>query len=361
MFDYYLTAPVQILWGINDMAVSPRPYAAVVVMLLVSVGLFAVSKLYLGRSPQAVVTRVVSLRTPIPLRGWSGFAACCPFVLIIGLALLPHVGVVIASLSGVGEWYRAVLPRTWTFAHYADAARNPLVIGSIQNSLIYAGAATLLDLALGCVIAYLVVRVKPRGAALLDALAMLPLAVPGLVMAFGYVAMTLHAPFPQLTSFFEARGWERAAAFCRVTGRTPDPTLFLIVAYSVRRLPFILRSASAGLQQIPRELEEAAKNLGAGSWTTFRRVVVPLMAPSLIAGAMLTFSFAVLEVSDSLILAQSEGHFPITKAIYTLFRRLGDGPYVAGALGVWGMALLAVAVLGAAFLLGKRVGSLFRA
>ena len=75
---------------------------------------------------------------------------------------------------------------------------------------------------------------------------------------------------------------------------------------------------------------------------------------------MLAFSFAMLEVSDSLILAQREAHFPITKAIYVLFDRLGDGEYIASAMGVWAMALLAVTLIGASMLLGRRMGALFR-
>ncbi len=81
---------------------------------------------------------------------------------------------------------------------------------------------------------------------------------------------------------------------------------------------------------------------------------------NLIAGGILVFSFAMLEVSDSLILAQKQEHFPITKAIYELFMRLGDGRYIASAMGVWGMALLTVTLVGATVLLGKRLGAIFR-
>ena len=69
---------------------------------------------------------------------------------------------------------------------------------------------------------------------------------------------------------------------------------------------------------------------------------------------------AMLEVSDSLILAQREGDYPITKAIYVLFERLGDGPYIASAMGVWAMALLAVTLVGASVLIGKKMGAIFR-
>ena len=91
-----------------------------------------------------------------------------------------------------------------------------------------------------------------------------------------------------------------------------------------------------------------------------RRIVVPLIMANLIAGGILAFSFAMLEVSDSLILAQKEEHYPITKAIYELFSRLGDGPYIASAMGVWGMALLTVTLVGAGMLMGKRMGAIFK-
>ena len=74
----------------------------------------------------------------------------------------------------------------------------------------------------------------------------------------------------------------------------------------------------------------------------------------------LTFSFAVLEVSDSIMLAQRENYFPITKAIYVLLGRPDDGPYIASAMGVLGMVLLAAALAGATAALGRRLGELFR-
>jgi iron(III) transport system permease protein len=67
-----------------------------------------------------------------------------------------------------------------------------------------------------------------------------------------------------------------------------------------------------------------------------------------------------LEVSDSLILAQKQQHFPITKAIYELFQLLGEGRFIASALGVWAMAFLGLTLFATSRLLGKRMGALFR-
>ena len=112
------------------------------------------------------------------------------------------------------------------------------------------------------------------------------------------------------------------------------------IAYSVRRLPYVVRSAVAGLQQTSETLEEAAQNLGAPPLKAALKVTLPLITANLIAGGLLAFAFAMLEVSDSLILAQRMQYYPITRAILDLSMRLGDGLYIASALGVWAMALL---------------------
>jgi iron(III) transport system permease protein len=171
-------------------------------------------------------------------------------------------------------------------------------------------------------------------------------------MAFGYVAMSLSWPF---------RTGDPLGGLFDVVGADPNPVLLLVIAYAVRRLPYVVRATVSGLQQTSGDLEEAAANLGASTLTTVRRIVVPLITANLIAGALLAFSFSMLEVSDSLILAQRERFYPITKAIYTFSERLGDGYAIASAMGVWGMALLATTLAGSSILLGKKLGAMFRA
>ena len=137
-------------------------------------------------------------------------------------------------------------------------------------------------------------------------------------------------------------------------------TLFLVAAYAIRRLPYMVRSAVAGLEQTSVAFGEAAANLGARQVTTLRRITLPLISANLVAGALLAFAFSMLEVSDSLMLAQRQDSYPITKTIYELFQLIGTGKYVASALGVWAMALLAVAIIGASLIVGRRLGALFR-
>jgi iron(III) transport system permease protein len=351
MFNYEQVTPVQIFNGIKAMAVSREPYALTAVLLAAAAGSYALGRLVFGGRPEPMTGRASIQAETRPLRSWRGALAAGFLASIVLVAVLPHLGVVLTSVSEVGQWYRSVLPRDFTGAHYATALSHPLAVGSIRNSLFYASMAVVIDLGAGLLIGYLVVRTRLRGRHLLDGLAMVPLAVPGLVLAFGYTAMTLRWPLGP---------GDPLEGLVDVIGAEPNPVPLLIVAYAIRRLPYVVRSTAAGLEQTPSELEEAAMNLGAGRVRAVGTILVPLIAANLVAGGLLAFSFAMLEVSDSLILAQREAHFPITKAIYVLFDRLGDGQHIASAMGVWAMALLAVTLVGASRLLGRRMGALFR-
>jgi iron(III) transport system permease protein len=240
------------------------------------------------------------------------------------------------------DWYGTVFPSSLTLEHFRAAVGHDMVVPSIRNSLRYVTLSTVFDLVVGTSIAVLVVRTRSRLASFIDAAAMLPLAVPGLVMAFGYLAISREG---HPLSFLNP---------------VRDPTALLVIAYAVRRLPFVVRSAAAGLSQISVTLEEAAASLGAGPLRTFARVTLPLLAPHLLAGGIFAFALSMLEVSDSLILAQRQATYPITKAIYELFQLLGDGHQVAAALGLWAMLFLTTAIVFARAVLGRKAGSIFK-
>lgn len=340
MFDYTEVTSVHIFQGVKEIGGNPYPYALAMVLLAMTVVLYTLSKVVFGRSNHAMMAKATSHRTPRKMGVVGSLLCIAAFGGVAALAFVPHAGVVLVSFSH--DWYQTILPKTWTLDHYEEALGHSLTVPSITNSLKYASLATLADIIIGVLIAYVVVRTTLPARHLLDALAMLPLAVPGLILAFGYVAMT------QDGKIFEA------------LSPANDPFLILVIAYAVRRLPYVVRSAAAGLQQSSVALEEASLNLGANYFKTLRKITLPLIAANLIAGGLLAFSFAMLEVSDSLILAQKQQHFPITKAIYELNNVLGTGPFLASALGVWSMVFLGVTILGASFILGKKMGALFR-
>lgn len=342
VFDFDRVTSVQIFNSLRDLSGNPFPYALVVVMLAFTAAFFAFSKLvFEPRMAGGGGGRATMGREMHALPIGAGIISAAAFIFIIGLAVLPHIGVVLLSVAD--DWYGTVLPAAFTMEHYSSALGHELTLSAISNSLKYASLATFLDLIIGVAIAYIVVRTRLPGRQLLDAMAMLPLAVPGLVLAFGYLAMSREG---QMFSFL-------------MIGE--NPVILLVIAYAVRRLPYVVRSASAGLQQVSPSLEEAAQNLGAPPERALWRITLPLVAPNLIAGALLAFSFAMLEVSDSMVLAEQTVHYPITKAIYSLIGALGSGPSLAAALGVWAMLFLAVTMAGAAVVLGKKLGALFRA
>jgi iron(III) transport system permease protein len=116
----------------------------------------------------------------------------------------------------------------------------------------------------------------------------------------------------------------------------------------------------AGLEQTPRMLEEAASGLGAKPWNVIRKITVPLIAANVAAGAILAYAFALLEVSESLILANRPADYPLTKSIYHLFNRVGDGDQVASALGLLALGFMTLALLAAGTFLGRKWGEMFR-
>lgn len=340
IFDYQMLTSVQIFNGIKDIGGNPFPFALVSVMLLFSVLFYAIGKGLFGRNTfemMAKASHAGGARTP----GKLGQLFC--FGLFAGVtfvALLPHAAVIGIAFSD--DWYGTILPTSWTLENFNIALGHELTVPAIRNSLLYAGVATVLNVLIGIGIAFVVVRTRLPGRHVLDTMAMLPLAVPGLVIAFGYLAMTQEGRFFDFLNPVE------------------NPTALLIIAYAVRKLPFVVRAAVAGLQQTSVTYEEAAQNLGCSPLKASFLVTLPLIVANLIAGALLSFSQSMLEVSDSLILAQRQQFYPITKAIFELMSFLGDGRFIACALGVWAMVFLALTIGGASALLGKKMGAIFR-
>ncbi len=272
MFDLNTVTPVQVFWQITEVSDNPMPFALVVVMLVASAALYLIGKAVFGRGFEASTVKASTASASHRLKGWKGWLVTGGFAGVAALALLPHIAVILTSLSATGAWYKAVIPRHFTASHYLDALRDPLAMPSVGNSVYYAGIATLFGIIVGLGVAIIVVRSKVPGRGLLDSLSMLPLAVPGLVLAFGYLSISvgLKQRFGKETPWWlDVQQW---------------PVVFLIAAYAARRLPYVVRSAVAGLEQTPQDLELAAANLGASRWRVLGRITVPLILANLIAG-----------------------------------------------------------------------------
>lgn len=352
MFDFYDVTPVQVYFRITEISNNPLPYALLIVTMVGCCLVYALGKMAVGWRNQMGWTKTPAALGTIRLQGLASVGVATPFVIVILLALLPHIGVILTSVAETGQWYQSVLPRVFTTDHYQHALTHELALPSIRNSLIFSGLSVVLDIAIGLALGILIVRSRLPFAlkAVIDSLSMLPLAVPGLVLAFGYLAVSL-----QIKAWFPDWKW-----LLSVIDVQKNPTLLLVMAYTIRRLPHVVRSTVAGLEQTPEELELAARNIGASRAQTLLRITTPLLGANLVAGALMVFAFTMLEVSDSLILVQKQSYWPITRGIFELFQRLGDGPYIASALGAWAMLLLTLILVLVNSLLGKRMGALFK-
>jgi iron(III) transport system permease protein len=337
IFNYRQVVAVEIFNSISDINENPMAYALVVFVLLLTVFFFYLSRVLLGGRRYEMVARGHVGSAVRPASGGLTFLIYGLMLSLTAVAMIPHLSVFLTSISE--RWFMSVLPQEITGKYYGLAFEHPIAANSIRISLILSILSTVADVALGVAIAYLLSRTRIPFKGVIDGVAMLPLALPGLVLAFGYLA-------GYSGTFLDARNY---------------PVPLLVIAYTVRRLPYMVRSAYAGFQQTSMALEEAAQNLGASRMRTMLQITFPLILANLVAGGILCFAFAMLEVSDSLILAFKDEYYPITKAIYALMGRIADGPYIASAMGIFGMALLMVGLFLAGRFLGQRMGELFRA
>ena len=336
IFEYRDVVPVQIFNAISDIHENPMGYVLVLLMVVMSVGFFYLSKSAVGGKKYEMMVRghvASAVKQATPMQAVLFHAGILG---ITALALLPHASVVLTSLAD--RWIMTPLPTSYTTHHFVDVFEHQLTATSIRNSLFLSSLSTVADVVIGIAVAYLLTRTRIPGKGILDSLTMMPLAVPGIIIAFGYVAC-------YSGTFLDVR---------------QNPVPLLVFGYAIRRLPYMVRAAYAGFQQTSVALEEAAQNVGASPAVTLRRITLPLVFANLVAGGILAFSFAMLEVSDSLILATEERYYPITKAIYALLGR-PDGPFIASAMGVLGMLLLMASLFLAGRFLGRRMGELFRA
>jgi len=354
IFNYNEVIAVQIFRQITDANVNPMGYALVVVIIVLTALSFYFAKRLTAKRQYAMVGRGhVGSREVDADRKMTIL-----IYLVIGavsfLALLPHLSIIMISVTPDSSQLEPtvdVLPKSYTLSHYSTVFTHSDTWSSIKNSLFYSIFSTIIALTAGLVISYLLTRKNLPFGNLLDAVAMLPLAIPGVAIAFGYVGS-----FSDTTLLLKYL----PESLINVIDPRKNPTFLLIVGYSVRRLPYMLRSIYAGLQQTSVTYEEASQNLGATPVQTLIKITLPLVVANIMAGSILVFSFSMLEVSESLILAMRSEHYPITKAIFTVAQWLEGGDYVASALGVIGMLILSACLIVAGKALGGRMGEIFK-
>ncbi|MFX1605384.1 MAG: ABC transporter permease [Promethearchaeota archaeon] len=238
----------------------------------------------------------------------------CVLIPVLFLALMPQISVIMISLAG--PWQpQNLLPDSWTLSNFEVLWAFPDVARSVNVTILYGVIATIMIVLLGASAAYIIARKDIPGKTALDLLVTAPIALPGIVIATGFFTLFYNTPiFP-----------------------VSHPAFLIIMSYTVRKFPFTVRAAYAGLMSTPVVLEEASQNMGASKNRTFVKITLPLIGVSVLAGSLLSFVYSVSEVSTSLLLG-SVGHTeaPLTYWTSRVLAMIGQwgGSTSAACLGV---------------------------
>ena len=298
--------------------------SATVSVILTAICLLFLVGLELRRDRRLGTTSKGTGRLGTPVRsGWARVLARGLSALFLLFVLLPVATVVLLSFVEEGSWTTQILPDRYTLANYTALFAQPDVFAPIRNSLWMAGLSTAANLVFGVATALVVTKSGVPGRGLIRGLAVLPFAIPGTV-----IALNLIVAFDEPTAL--------------AGGAVLVGTVWLLpLAYFVRHIPLVVRAAQAALEGYDDRLSEASADLGAGSFTTFHRVVMPVIGPGVAAGALLTFVTALGEFVSSIMLYVYSNR-PISVEIFAQLRLYDFG--AAAAYSVLLMALVLIAV-----------------
>jgi iron(III) transport system permease protein len=303
---------------------------AMTLLVLTSIGVWFQSQLAnRGRAYQTITGKGFRPH-PVRLGAWRIPATLLILLYFLIAVVLPVLALFYSSTQGFYSPPSRYTLSHLSFANYSLTWNDPVFRHALTNSLyVGLGSATAVML-LAAVASWLVVRTRLPGRWLVDNLAFLPLAIPGLVLGVALMFVYLR------TSWLPIYG-----------------TLWILfVAYVTRYMPYGMRYASTSMFQIGRELEESALMSGAGWWHTFRRIVLPLLTPGMIAGWIYIVIVSFRELGASVLL-YSPGKQVLSIVIWEWWR---DGLQTqVAALGVMLIGALVVLVA-IAYKLGARIG-----
>ena len=232
------------------------------------------------------------------------------------------LGVVVLWLSLIVLLPLAALTVTsfsdgWT--GFWAAVTAPVALAALGTTILVSAVVALLNVVVGTLIAWVLVRDEFVGKRFVDALIDLPFALPTIVASI--VLLSLYGPNSPIGVELNATRWG------------------LIVALAFVTLPFVVRSVQPVLIEVDRDVEQAAASLGANNWTIFRRVVLPTLAPSIISGGGLAFARAIGEYGSVVLMG---GNIPRETQVASQYIQQQieiDRPVNAAAVSV---ALLAI-------------------
>lgn len=297
---------------IGETATNPSAASVLGTLLIgLTATVLIIQRRYLAN--RRFATRAGAPMAAIKVRpGWRmlGIAYCWTVVL---LALIPFFAIVVLSFM---EFRGPVLHAAFSLRNYSELFAT--AGGPLRNTLMFATLAALGAVLIGVPIGWVLARTRSAWASVLDVTATLPFAIAGTVLAIGLV-IAFNSGGLVLTG-----GW-----------------LIMVLAYTVRKLPFTVRTSTGILHQIDPSLEEASISLGVSPLQTFLRLVVPLMLGGIVSGMVLTWVTVASELSSTVVLYSG----PWRTLAIVMFQALegtGAGIAVAAASVLIGVSLIPV-------------------
>lgn len=321
----------RIYYALTGFPVDYGTAGAYAVGLLVILGLFTGWQSRLNKRAKSYQTISGKGFRPatVRLRGYRPLAAGAVFVYFVITSLLPILILLYSSLLGFYTPPSAAAFSHMNLSNYSQLFQDPETVTAIKNSLILAVGAATIIMALTSLIAWIVVRARARGSSLLNGLTMMPIAIPGLILGVSLLFFYLRVPLPIYGSLW-----------------------ILLIAYITVFLPYGITYASSAMYQVSGELEESASVSGAGYFTVFRKITLPLLMPGLLAGWTFIVLLSVRELGASLLL-YTPGRQVLSILIW---QDWGDGKLVQlAALGIVMITFLIILVA-VARKLGAKVG-----
>lgn len=319
----YRTIPVLIYSSFVGEVGTDAGFAAAVsvVVIVITLTVFLVQKYFAGRKNFSMTAmRTIEAK---PVHGIKGFLMHAYVYGFLALAILPLLVVVVSAFRNTlyGQFVAG-----YSLDNFTNASSD--IIKMIRNTLTIGVTALVLLVIAAIFLSYLSVRRRNAMNNVLDTMTMVPYVVPGLVIGIAFL-MTFSSP-PLVLSGTAA---------------------IMVIALLIRRLPYTVRSTSALLYQHSPSIEEAAISLGASKFKTLRRVVVPMLAPGILSGAILSWVTIITELSTTLFLYNNSTQ-TLALGIYATVVRGQLG--TAGALST---ILLAMTMLSLFFLMKLPGGS----
>jgi iron(III) transport system permease protein len=302
---------------------------AVTLLLITTVGIYFQSKLSSQGNKYSTVTGKGFRPRAMDLGKWRYLTAGI-FIVYFGLIVaLPFLVLLWSSLQKFYSVPSMAALQNLTLDAYRFMWSYPTLASSAWNSLVLAVSSATVIMLVTSVICWIVVKTKMPGRWLLDNLASLPMVFPGLVLGLSIMVFYLNFDIGIYGTMW-----------------------ILFIAYVTRFLPYGLRYNTTSMLQIHKELEESAAMSGASWGTSFRRIVLPLLKPGLVAGWIYIVIVSIRELSSSILL-----YSPGTEVVAILIWELWEnGQYVElSALGVMFILVLFVLVM-VAQLIGKKFG-----